>query len=498
MEKKYILAIDQGTTSSRAVLIDRNGKWIGSESKEFSQIYPKPGWVEHNPEEIWETVAYTIKQVIDKNRVDPKEIQCIGITNQRETIVAWDSRSGKPIYNAIVWQCRRTTSFCEKLKLDKKTSSIIKNKTGLVIDPYFSATKINWILKSVPEAKVLLKQKSLKIGTIDSYLLWKLTAGEVHATDVSNASRTMLMELKSLNWDQELLRIFKVPKDILPTIKESSFKFGQTKELDFLPDGIEISGMIGDQQSALLGQMSFLPGNVKCTYGTGSFILMNVGDKPIKSKYGMLTTVAWSIGGKTAYAIEGGAYVCGAAVQWLRDGLGIINSSDEVEVLARKVNNSGGVEFVPALTGLGAPYWNPEARGLITGITRGTNRNHIIRATLDAMALQNVDIVQAMEKDFGKNISGFYVDGGASKNNLLMQLQADYLGKKVVRPKVIETTAYGAAILAGMGSGVWKNKSELLKLKSIDQVFTPVYSRSQRLDRMNSWSKAIDKCKIRT
>ncbi len=494
MSKKYILAIDQGTTSSRAVLLDDKGAWIDSASKSFKQIYPKPGWVEHDPNEIWESVVHSIKEVISKSSISIGDIVSIGITNQRETIVAWDSKTKNAIGNAIVWQCRRTTDFCEKIKKSTKTERLIKNKTGLVLDPYFSASKINWILKNISEAKKANIQKTLRVGTVDSFLLWKLTDGGTHKTEVSNASRTMLMNLKTLEWDDELLKIFNVPRTILPKIESSDCIFAHTQGLGFLPDGIPISGMIGDQQSALFGQSCFRVGQVKCTFGTGSFILMNTGSNLTYSKHGMLTTVAWKVGGKTTFALEGGAFVCGAAVQWLRDGLGIINSSQEVEAMARAVDSSNGVEFVPALTGLGAPYWIPEARGVITGLTRGSNRNHIARATLEAMALQNVDIVKAMELDLGKKISGFFVDGGATKNNLLLQLQADYLGQKVFRPQIIETTAYGAGLLAGLGAGVWKDLGELVEMRKIESQFDPKLNKKKKEERIKSWKSAIKKC----
>jgi len=494
MEKKYILSIDQGTSSSRAVLLDTNGNWIGAAEKEFPQIYPKTGWVEHDPETIWASVEDSIKMVLEKNNVSPLNILTIGITNQRETTIAWNSKNSKPIYNAIVWQCRRTTEFCEKLRLNKEIKSKVKKKTGLVIDPYFSASKISWILKNVPEAQKLTKQKLLKVGTVDSFLLWRLTSGLVHKTEVSNASRTMLMNLKTLSWDADLLKIFKVPEHILPKIESSAHHFGSTHGLSCLPDGIPITGMIGDQQGALFGQACFMPGELKCTYGTGSFILLNTGEKLVYSNHGMLTTVAWKIGGKTSYAIEGGAFICGAAVQWLRDGLGFIPTSRQVESLASEVESSEGVEFVPALTGLGAPYWVPEARGIISGLTRGTNKSHIARATLDAMALQNVDIITAMEKDLGRKLKGFNADGGAASNNLLMQLQSNYFGQSVVRPKIIETTVYGAGLLAGLGVGLWKNTNELKKLWKVDSIFNPMINSKMRKVRLESWHRAIEKC----
>ena len=489
---EYILIIDQGTTGTTSALIDQNGVWIDSSNCTFTQIFPQPGWVEHNPEEIWQSVKKAIQILFERNKVNSQQIISIGITNQRETIVAWDKKTGKPIHNAIVWQCRRTARDCEKLK-EKGIAPLIKKKTGLVLDPYFSATKIAWIIKNIPKAKKLIEQNQLAVGTIDSYLLWRLTDGQSHLTEASNASRTSLMNLKTLEWDKELLKLFKVPQKILPEIKESNFHFGITKNLGFLGDGIPITGILGDQQAALFGQACFERGNVKCTYGTGSFILMNTGNVPIFSKHKMLTTVAWKLNKNATYAIEGGAFICGAAVQWLRDGLGIIKTSEEIETLANMVTSSEGVEFVPALTGLGAPHWDPNARGVICGITRGTTKHHIARATLDAMALQNSDIISAMQGDLKSNINYLNVDGGATKNNLLLQLQADYLGFKVLRPKVIETTAYGAGLMAGIGVGLWKSESELKKLWSKDTEFKPNFSNKKRTLRIKSWKKAIKK-----
>lgn len=493
MSKQYLLSIDQGTTGSTVAIIDLNGKWIGSSGFDFRQIFPNSGWVEHDPAEIWNSVLKAIEDVLKNTGIGANQIASIGVTNQRETVVAWDLDSGDAVYNAIVWQCRRTSDFCLKLREDKSIVRKIKIKTGLVIDPYFSASKINWILKNVSKAKFLEKQGRLKVGTIDSYLLWKLTGGESHKTEISNASRTMLMELKTAKWDDELLKLFRIPRGILPTIVESSTLFGKTRGLGVLPNGIPITGILGDQQSALFGQTCFKSGQVKCTYGTGSFILMNTGSDLIYSKHGMLTTAAWMIGNKPTYAIEGGAYICGAAVQWLRDSLGFFESSAEVEQLASKVTDTGGVEFIPALTGLGAPYWKPEARGVITGLTRGTNRSHLARATLEAMALQNVDIISAMEKDIGKVIRSINVDGGASSNDLLMQMQADFMGKKVLRPQIVETTALGAALMAGLGAGVWKNAGEIKKLWDLDREFLPVLKEKKRKLRIDSWHATIEK-----
>jgi glycerol kinase len=490
--RKFILSIDQGTTGSTAALVDHHGVWLNAVSVDFAQIFPKPGWVEHDPEDIWSSVKLAVKKLVKKTRVPLSDILSIGITNQRETVVLWDSDTGKPVYNALVWQCRRTTNICEKMK-NKGFSKIIKEKTGLVLDPYFSASKVLWILENVPRAKQLLKSGKLRIGTVDSFLLWRLTGGKSHKTEVSNASRTMLMNLNTLDWDPYLLKLFRIPRASLPEIHSSDAMFGKTNGLDFLPDGISIAGILGDQQAALFGQACFKPGAIKCTFGTGSFILMNTGNKILSSNYGMLTTVAWKIGSRVSYAIEGGAFVCGAAVQWLRDGLGIISKSEEVERLAKEVNSSDGVEFVPALTGLGAPYWNAEARGVISGITRGTTRGHIARATLEAMALQNVDLITSMEKDLGRRIKAINVDGGATANNLLMQIQSDYLGKKVIRPRIIETTAYGAALVAGLGIGLWSGPEELVSKWNSDREFSSKISKKEREKRISSWKKAIER-----
>lgn len=488
---EFIMAIDQGTTSSRVCLLNQAGSLVAQEGMPFRQIFPKPGWVEHDPEEIWMSVEKSIERLFSKNKFSAQQIKAIGITNQRETVVVWDRHTGKPVYNAIVWQCRRTQDICQKFKKYEKT---ISKKTGLVLDPYFSATKIMWILKNVPGAKDRAKQGDLLAGTIDSYLLWRLTSGQTHATDVSNASRTMLMNLSNLTWDEDLLKLFSIPKKMLPEIKASNSQFGFTKNLKIIPDGIVISGMAGDQQAALFGQACFSAGEVKCTYGTGSFILMNSGNKLIHSKSKLLTTVAWQLENqKPIYALEGGAFVCGAAVQWLRDGLKIISQSSEVEVLASQVQDSEGVEFVPALTGLGAPHWKPEARGIISGLTRGTTKAHLAFATLEAMALQNVDIINSMQKDLAKKIRVIKVDGGASKNNLLMQMQSNYSGVPVVRPKETETTVMGAAYLAGLGVGLWKNLDDIKKIWQKEKEFISEFSPSQRKSRWMRWNSALKK-----
>ena len=495
MQSKYIMAIDQGTTGTTISLMDRTGGLVAQADEDFPQIFPKPGWVEHDPEAIWGTVGRLVPQLLKKANAKPDEIAAIGITNQRETVVLWDAQTHKPVMNAIVWQCRRTSEICAKLK-KAGFEKTFRKKTGLVLDPYFSGTKIHWILKNVPETKTLLKEKRLRAGTIDSFLIWRLSKGQAHVTDVSNASRTLLMNLQTTAWDPELLKILLVPAEILPQISDSSGVLAKTHGLGFLPDGIPIAGVAGDQQAALFGQTCWSAGESKCTYGTGSFLLMNTGPKIISSKSGLLTTVAWRLPNqKTQYAIEGGAFVCGAAVQWLRDGLGFFKESGEVETLAGQVMSTDGVEFVPALTGLGAPYWWPEARGVITGLTRGTTKAHIARATLEAMALQNTEILTAMQKDLGKKLKNLRVDGGASQNNLLMQMQSDFMGLPVVRPRLTETTSMGAAYLAGLGVGFWKSLDEIKQVWKIDRKFESQMSSKQRAGRLVSWKKAVLKAK---
>jgi glycerol kinase len=489
----YIISIDQGTTSTRTAIVNQAGGLVGQNNEDFRQIFPIPGWVEHDPEDIWATTLNTLKKTLEQTRIRGDQIAAIGITNQRETVVVWDRKTGKPIYNAIVWQCRRTQDICEKLKRNNKEKIVIK-KTGLVMDPYFSGSKIQWILKNVSGAKERARRGELAAGTIDSFLLWRLTGGESHKTDVSNASRTMLMNIHSGTWDEELLKLFEVPETLLPKIASSSGEFGKTKGLGILPDGIPIAGIAGDQQAALFGQTCFDVGDAKCTFGTGSFILLNAGTKAVASKSRLLTTVAWKLRDqKMVYALEGGAFVCGAAVQWLRDGLQFFQHSSEVEQLAASVSSSEGVEFVPALTGLGAPHWNPEARGVLCGLTRGTTKAHVARATLEAMALQNVDILTAMQKDLGKRLKSIKVDGGASANNLLMQLQADYAATQVVRPQILESTAIGAAYLAGLGVGFWNSTDEIRKIWKVDRSFKTEMAQRERKLRLERWEKALSK-----
>jgi len=487
-----ILAIDQGTTGSTVALMDERGKVLGSINTEFGQIYPQPGWVEHDPEAIWTSIIKGIRSLFRRRLAKPSQIVAIGITNQRETALLWDRDSGAPLNNAIVWQCRRTTEFCERLKRAGHEAAI-KAKTGLVLDPYFSASKLRWLMTNTPGVDRRFKQGRLAGGTVDSYLIWRLTNGAAHVTDVSNASRTSLLNLETRQWDDELLKLFGVPRTILPEVRASSAILGRTKGVPGLPDGIPIAGVAGDQQAALFGQACFKEGEAKCTFGTGSFILMNTGSKKRESASGLLTTVGWQLGdgGPVSYALEGGAFVCGAAVQWLRDELGLIKTAPEIETVASLVTDSGGVEFVPALTGLGAPYWDPDARGVLCGLTRGVGRAHIARATLDAMALQNVDILNAMERDLGARLKPLRVDGGAASNNLLMQLQANYLGRKLIRPKVIETTVAGACFLAGLGVGLWRSTVDVSAVWSVDREFSVELATPQRRKRVAAWHSAV-------
>ena len=441
--KKYILALDQGTSSSRAIVFDENGQTKAVSQKEFTQIFPKPGWVEHNPMEIWSSQASVIAEAVTSIAINDSDIAAIGITNQRETTIVWDAETGEPVYNAIVWQDRRTSELCDALKKDGR-SDLIRSKTGLIIDAYFSATKILWILENVPGARQRAEEGKLRFGTVDTWLIWMLTRGERHVTDVSNASRTMLFNIHTLQWDKELLGLFGIPESMMPQVKSSSEVYGYTKTTIFAHE-VPIAGIAGDQQAALFGQMCTEPGSVKNTYGTGCFLLMNSGERPIMSSNNLLTTIAWKIGESVTYALEGSIFVAGSVVQWLRDGLGIIRSSSEVEALACSVPDNGGVYFVPALTGLGAPHWDQYAKGSIYGISRGTTAAHIARAALEGIAFQTMDIVKAMQRDAGVTLKELKVDGGASRNNLLMQFQADMLGTAVIRPKVTETTALGAS-----------------------------------------------------
>jgi len=487
--KKYILALDQGTTSSRAILFDQTGRIQSVAQKEFTQIFPKPGWVEHDPLEIWSSQAGVASEARLKIGAAASDIAAIGITNQRETTIVWDLETGEPVYNAIVWQDRRTADFCEQLK-QSGLSEKIRSKTGLVIDAYFSGSKIRWILDNVPGARKKAMEGRLVFGTVDSWLIWKFTRGVVHATDITNASRTMLFNIREQKWDEELLQIFDIPKTMLPKVRESSEIYGETDSSIF-SEKIPIAGVAGDQHAALFGQMCLEKGMVKNTYGTGCFMLMNIGDQFVESKNNLLTTVAWKINGTVQYAFEGSIFIAGAVVQWLRDGLGIIRSSSEIEALAMKVENTNGVSFVPAFAGLGAPYWNPDARGTIVGISRGTEAAHIARAAVESIAYQTMDVLKAMEADAGISIKELRVDGGATANNLLMQFQADLLNCKVIRPQITETTALGAAYLAGLAVGFWKDTAEIARWWTSEKEFLPSISSVAMQAGIDAWKQAV-------
>ena len=489
MEKKFILALDQGTTSSRAIVFDHNGQIKSVAQKEFTQYFPQPGWVEHNPNEIWSSQASVIAEAISAIDINGLDIAGIGITNQRETTIVWDIDTEEPIYNAIVWQDRRTAEYCDKLKAQGLTDKI-HEKTGLIVDAYFSGTKIKWILDNVPGARKRAEMGKLRFGNVDAWLVWRLTRGEVHVTDVTNASRTMLFNIHDLKWDEDLLKLLDIPLSMMPEVKSSSEIYGHTKTTIFAHE-VPISGIAGDQQAALFGQMCIEPGAIKNTYGTGCFVMLNTGRKPVMSKNNLLTTVAWKIGDRVDYALEGSIYVGGSVVQWLRDGLGFITSSSEIEDLASTVPDSGGVYFVPALTGLAAPYWDQYARGTIVGITRGTTRAHIARAALDGIAFQTYDIAQAMAKDMEAPLTELKVDGGASRNNLLMQYQSNLLGIKVVRPKITETTALGAAYLAGLAVGFWKDIDEIKNQWQVERSFEPLADSEEMAAAKAGWADAI-------
>ena len=487
--KEFILALDQGTTSSRAIVFDHNGLPVATAQKEFTQFFPKPGWVEHNPDEIWSTQAGVALEAITKAGLESINIAGIGITNQRETTVVWNRKTGNPVYNAIVWQDRRTADFCDQLKSDGQSKKILE-KTGLIIDAYFSATKVRWILDNVKDARRLAEDGQLAFGTIDSWLIWNLTRGRLHITDVSNASRTMLFNIHNLKWDEELLRIFNIPSAMLPEVRSSSEIYGKT--LGQFATSIPVAGIAGDQQAALFGQMCIEPGMVKNTYGTGCFMMMNIGNKPIESKSKLLTTVAWRIGNDTQYALEGSIFIAGAVVQWLRDGLGIIKNSADVEKLAAKVKDSEGVYFVPAFAGLGAPHWNQHARGTLVGITRGSTSSHIARAALDSIAFQTLEVLIAMQNDSGIDILELRVDGGTTVNNQLMQFQSDLLQAKVVRPKITETTALGAAYLAGLAVNYWSNINEIKQQWQMDRTFSPQIAENETHSLIKGWHRAVN------
>lgn len=487
--KKYILALDQGTTSSRAIVFDHGGIPVASSQKEFRQHYPKPGWVEHDADEIWTTQLNVANEAIANAGLKDTDIAAIGITNQRETTVIWDRKTGKPVHNAIVWQDRRTSDFCDQLKKEGYDESILK-KTGLIIDAYFSATKVRWILDNVRGAREKAANGELAFGTVDSWLIWNLTHGRIHVTDVTNASRTMLFNIHTLQWDEELLKIFDVPAALLPEVKSSSEVYGNTEGYFSVP--VPIAGIAGDQQAALFGQMCIEPGMVKNTYGTGCFMVMNIGTKPIESKSRLLTTIAWKIGDKTEYALEGSIFIAGAVVQWLRDSLGIIKNSSDVEALAAGVKSSEGVYFVPAFAGLGAPYWNQHARGTIAGMTRGSTAAHIARAALDSIAYQTLEVLQAMKNDSGIDIRELRVDGGATVNNALMQFQSDLLQANVVRPEITETTALGAAYLAGLAVNFWNGPGEIREQWQVDKIFKPSMPVEETVSLVKGWKRAVN------
>ncbi len=489
---KHIVAIDQGTTQTTVLVLSDQLEILAKESVEFPQVFPATGWVEHDPEAIWKSVTEALPATLTKAGISGADIGGIGITNQRETSIIWDRRTGRPIYNAIVWQCRRTADLCEKLK-KAGHKDIIRHRTGLVLDPYFSGTKIQWLLDNVQDARKQATSSKLCFGTVDSYLVWKLTDGASHVTDLTNASRTLLCDIHSGAWDRELLSLFGIPAELLPTIVSSSETVGETRNVPGLPDGIPIAGLAGDQQAALFGQACFERGSAKCTYGTGAFLMMNVGREPVVSTHNLLTTVAWKLQGNITYALEGSLFIAGALVQWLRDGLGIIAAAPDIEALANQVPDSGGVVFVPALTGLGAPHWRPEAKGLISGLTRSTTKAHIARACLDGIALQVTDLIDSMERDAGQPIAVLKVDGGASANNLLMQLQADLLSIPISRPVSLETTAIGAAFLAGLATGVWKDQREIGLAWREQRRFEPGKTK-QEIDAIRAtWNDALKK-----
>jgi glycerol kinase len=488
---KYIMSFDQGTTSSRCIIFNKKGKIVSTAQKEITQIYPKSGWVEHDPMEIWSTQIGVASEAMAKINADPSHIQAIGITNQRETAILWDKRTGKPIHNAIVWQCRRTAPQCDKLKASG-LDTVIREKTGLVLDAYFSATKIQWLLDNVPNARRLAEQGNILFGTVDTWLIWNLTKGKVHATDYTNASRTMLFNIYTLKWDEELLKIFDIPESIFPEVKPSSYIYGSV-DSNMFGTSIPIAGNAGDQHAALFGQTCFYPGTAKNTYGTGCFLLMNTGSKAVKSKTGLLTTIAWGIDGKVEYALEGSIFMAGASIQWLRDELRMIKHASDSEKYALSVSDSNGVYVVPAFVGLGAPYWDSYARGTIVGLSRGSSKEHIIRATLESIAYQTYDIIKAMEEDSGIKLEALKVDGGASANDFLMQFQSDILKVQVARPEVFETTALGAAYLAGLATGYWSSKDELRENWATSKNFMPSMPDEIITTLLKGWHKAVNR-----
>ena len=487
---KYLLALDQGTTSSRSIVFDLSGRIIASAQKEFPQHFPHDGWVEHDPCDIWDTQLAVAREALLRAGVTAEDVWGIGITNQRETTVVWERSTGKPVYNAIVWQCRRTAEYCDYIKSGELCEDI-RRRTGLLIDAYFSATKLKWILDNVPGVRERAERGELCFGTVDSWLIFKLTGGRVHATDYSNASRTMLFNINTLEWDDELLRLFGIPRATLPEVRPSSGIFGETDPALFGAP-IPVAGVAGDQQAALFGQCCFKAGGVKNTYGTGGFMLMNTGERPVMSQNGLLTTIAWGLGDKpVTYALEGSVFICGAAVQWLRDGLGLVSRASATEAIARSVADSGGAWFVPAFVGLGAPYWDPYARGALLGITRGTTRAHVVRAVIESMAYQTADVLELMKREAGVSMTSLKVDGGASRDQFLMQFQANILNKTVLRPAIRETTALGAAYLAGLATGVWKDRDEIRSLWHCNMTFTPQMDETERTRLLSGWHKAV-------
>ncbi len=486
---KYVMALDAGTTSNRCILFNKEGQIVSVAQKEFTQYFPQPGWVEHDAGEIWSTQLGVAVEAMQKIGAEPEDIAALGITNQRETTIVWDKRTGEPVCPAIVWQCRRTAAYCDELKAQGLTE-LFRRKTGLIIDAYFSATKLKWILENTEGAKERAKAGELLFGTVDTWLIWKLTKGKVHVTDYSNASRTMLFNINTLTWDEEILSVFDIPACMLPEVKPSSCIYGETDPAYF-GKPILIGAAAGDQQAALFGQTCFQAGEAKNTYGTGGFLLMNTGEKPVYSEHGLLTTIAWGLDGKVNYALEGAIFVAGAAIQWLRDELELIHSAAETEEMAGRVKDTNGCYVVPAFTGLGAPYWDSYARGCIVGLTRGVNKYHIVRATLESIAYQVNDVLHAMEEDSGISLTNLKVDGGASANNFLLQVQADMIQAPVKRPECIETTAMGAAYLAGLAAGYWKNKEEVLKNWKINRIFEPQITQRERDERSAGWKKAV-------
>jgi glycerol kinase len=492
--RRHILALDQGTTGSTALVVDPDGRVLARGYAELPQYFPQPGWVEHDPEEIWSTIERAARAALGEARVSGSEIAAVGITNQRETTIVWERATGRPIHRAIVWQCRRTAPLCDQLRADG-VESLVRAKTGLLLDAYFSGTKIRWLLDEVADARARAERGDLAFGTVDAWLIWKLTGGGVHATDATNASRTLCLDLRTGDWDDEMLQILKVPRRVLPAVSPSAGVLGETIDLGWLPRGVPIAGVAGDQQAALFGQACLTPGAAKNTYGTGCFMLLNTGAVPVASSHGLVTTIAWRIGGQTTYALEGSVFIAGAAIQWLRDGLGILKNVAESQELAESVPDTGGVYFVPAFVGLGAPHWDMYARGTVVGLTRGTTRAHLARAALESIAFQSRDVLEAMAADAGISIEGLRVDGGAVANDFLCQFQADLLNVAVLRPRIIETTALGAAYLAGLGAGVWRSADEVGKRWALERRFEPRLDESTRATRYDGWRRAVEKSK---